>query len=231
MSERFHLTTAPDAGRACLEGDEARHLVRVLRARVGDEVTLFDGRGGSWSARVSTIARDRVVLDVGALLPPAPPPRVEVSLAVALPKGDRQKWLVEKLTELGTARLVPLVTARGVAEATASARTRLERVVIEACKQCRRDVLLEIAEPATVQQVVADVPRGVQLLLADPAGAAPEALALGGAARRIVLVGPEGGFTAEEADLATAAGALRVSLSRHVLRVETAAIAAAARFA
>lgn len=229
MSERFHLSGVSSGGRAWLEGDEARHLARVLRARVGDEVTLFDGRGTSWSARVAAIDRDRVALDVGPPHPPAPPPSVDLSVAVALPKGDRQKWLVEKLTELGVARLVPLVTARGVAEATASARTRLERVVIEACKQCRRDTLLEIAEPATVQGVVAAAAPDARLLLADPAGVPPDEVPLGETARRIVLVGPEGGFTPEEKDLAISAGAMRVSLSRHVLRIETAAIAAAAR--
>jgi 16S rRNA (uracil1498-N3)-methyltransferase len=197
MSERFFITTSPAAGRAVLLGDEARHLAKVLRAKPGDRVTLFDGSGRSWEGRVATIGRGEVTLEVGEPSE-APPVRLPaITLAVALPKGERQKWLVEKLTELGVARLVPLVTVRGVAAATAGAIERLERGVIEACKQCGRDRLMDIAAPATVTDLVA----------------------------------PEGGFTAQELASAAAAGWPQVALGPHVLRIETAAVALAARLA
>ena len=228
MSERFHVESTPSGGRAALTGDEARHLARVLRAKPGDAVTLFDGRGGAWTARVAAVGRDRVDLDVGERLPPNPPPRASVTIAVALPKGDRQKWLVEKLAELGVESLLPLVTTRGVAEATDAARARLERGVIEACKQCGRDRLMTILPPATLAGAIATAGADTAILLADPAGAP---LAEPHAGRVLVLVGPEGGFTPEEIEAATAAGARRVALGRHVLRIETAAIAAAARLA
>jgi 16S rRNA (uracil1498-N3)-methyltransferase len=232
MSERFFLTAAPHGGSAVLEGDEARHLARVLRAKVGDAVTLFDGRGHSWEATVANLGRDRVTLDVGPALPTIPPPTVPVTLAVALPKGDRQKWMVEKLTELGVNRLVPLITTRGVAEATDSARSRLERGVIEACKQCGRDTLMEIGTATSIADLLAAIPTGTRTLLADPHGRPPEAvLAAEPTAAILVLVGPEGGFTAEEVTAAEAAGCERVTFGHHILRVETAAIAAAARLA
>lgn len=230
MSERFFLATPPRGDGAILEGDEARHLSRVLRAKVGDAVTLFDGRGHAWEAKVAALGRDLVNLDLIAALPVAPPPAVAVTLAVALPKGDRQKWMVEKLTELGVARLVPLLTTRGVAEATDSARSRLERGVVEACKQCGRDTLMEIGAAASIADLLAAAPPGTRALLADPHGPPPEAAtAEGTSAAILVLVGPEGGFTAEEVAAAEAAGCRRVSLGRHILRVETAAVAAAAR--
>lgn len=227
MSERFFLDTAPEAGRAELSGDEARHLARVLRAKVGDTVSVFDGRGREWPARVAALGRDRVGLDLGPVVEVAPPSRA-LTLAVALPKGDRQKWMVEKLTELGCARLVPLVTTRGVAEATPAAVQRLTRSVVEACKQCGRNTLLEIGSPLTVAEVLTGRDTATLALVADPGGEPLGSAVTGHAGHVLALVGPEGGFTAEELETAATAGCRRVSLGPHVLRVETAAIALAA---
>jgi 16S rRNA (uracil1498-N3)-methyltransferase len=216
MSERFFLAEPPSHGRGRLVGDEARHLVRVMRCRVGDEVVAFDGRGTSWRARVASIGRDEAVLDLGAAVVEAATRDAPLTLAVALPKGDRQKWLVEKLTELGVPRLVPLVTTRGVAEATPAAVERRGR-----------STLMAIAEPRTVAEVVAAHRATGGIVVADRGGAP-----LAGFDRPVVaLVGPEGGFTAEELVAVEAAGGRRVSLGPHVLRIETAAIALAARLA
>jgi 16S rRNA (uracil1498-N3)-methyltransferase len=229
MSERFFLSQPPRDGRAVLAGDEARHLARVMRCAVGDEVVVFDGRGSSWRARVATIGRDEVGLELGAAAIASATPRVPLTLAVALPKGERQKWLVEKLTELGVARLVPLITTRGVAEATPAAVERLARGVIEACKQCGRDTLMEIAPPRSVAEIARDPGDGAMLVVADRDGLPLEPAAADG--RPIIaVVGPEGGLTAEELAAIEAAGGRRVSLGPHVLRVETAAIALAARW-
>jgi len=231
MSERFFLSAAPRDGTAVLAGDEARHLARVLRARVGDMVTLFDGRGRTWQARVERIARDTVELAAGAPVDAPPPAGPRLTLAVALPKGERQKWLVEKLTELGVSGLVPLETARGVAEATAAATARLERQVIEACKQCGRDTLMEIAPGRPLAALLADAaPTGARVVIAHPLAAPLDAAAVqAGATEVIALVGPEGGFTDDELAAAERAGAIRAALGPHILRVETAAIALAAR--
>jgi len=230
MSERFFITTQPTGDRAILEGDEARHLTRVLRAKVGDTVSLFDGRGHEWPARVAAIGRDRVELDAGQPRVDATPHGIPVTLAVALPKGDRQKWMIEKLTELGAARLVPLETTRGVAEATASAQARLERVVIEACKQCGRNTLMEIAAGCPLNRLLAEMPTGAVVVIAHPGGRPLDAAAVPPTATAIIaLVGPEGGFTDEELAAADRAGVIRVSLGPHILRVETAAIALTAR--
>lgn len=230
MSERFFLAAPPSGDRAVLEGDEARHLTRVLRAKVGDMVSLFDGSGHEWPARVASIGRDRVELDTGAPTTDPLPVDIPVTLAVALPKGDRQKWMVEKLTELGAARLVPLETTRGVAEATASAKARLERVAIEACKQCGRNALMEIAPGRPLTSLLAERSGDACILIAHPGGLPlDEAVSRSGTPEVIALVGPEGGFTDEELAAAEQAGAIRVSLGKHILRVETAAIALAAR--
>ena len=231
MSERFFITTQPARDRAVLEGDEARHLTRVLRAKIGDTVSLFDGKGREWPARVASIGRDRVELDTSEPTIDPLSARIPLALAVALPKGDRQKWMVEKLTELGAARLVPLETTRGVAEATASAQARLERVVIEACKQCGRNTLMEIAAGRPLDRLLAEVPAGACAVIAHPGGRPLDAATVSSTATEIIaLVGPEGGFTDEELCIADRAGVIRISLGPHILRVETAAIALAARF-
>ena len=231
MSERFFITTQPAGDRAVLEGDEARHLTRVLRAKVGDTVSLFDGRGREWPARVASLGRDRVELDTTEPTVDPVPVAIPLTLAVALPKGDRQKWMVEKLTELGTARLVPLETTRGVAEATASAQARLERGVIEACKQCGRNTLMEIAAGRPLERLLAEVPAGACVVIAHPGGRLLDAATMPPTATAMIaLVGPEGGFTDEELGTADRAGVIRISLGPRILRVETAAIALAARF-
>jgi 16S rRNA (uracil1498-N3)-methyltransferase len=230
MSERFFLAAAPRDGHAILAGDEARHLARVLRAKVGDEVRLFDGSGAEWPARVARIGRDEVLLDVATALPHIGSAGSTLTLAVALPKGDRQKWMVEKLTELGVARLVPLVTARGVAEATDSARARLERGVIEACKQCGRNTLMEIGAAATLESLATPLPPGTLRLIAHPGGMPLDAASVPPQDAVVAVVGPEGGFALEEIAVAERHGFKPVSLGPHILRIETAALALAARF-
>ncbi|MGB8854081.1 MAG: RsmE family RNA methyltransferase [Pirellulales bacterium] len=232
MSERFFIPSPPVGGRVVLTADEARHLIRVLRARVGDDVVVFAGEGVEWPARVTRLARDEAELETGAARQDPPLVSPSLSIAVALPKGERQKWLVEKLTELGVAQLIPLETERGVAEATPAARERLRRGVIEACKQCGRNTLMAIGEPRTVAAVLADMPSGSSAVIADPGGPPldPRGLAAG-ATNLLALVGPEGGFTAAEIAAAEQVSAIRVSLGPHILRIETAAIALAARLA
>jgi len=230
MSERFFMPVPPVAGAATLTGDEARHLTRVLRAKVGDAVVLFDGMGHEWPARIVSIGRDRVELDTAELLSNPPANGIPLTLAVALPKGERQKWMVEKLTELGAARLVPLETTRGVAEATASAQARLERVVIEACKQCGRNTRMEISSGRSLDRLLAAVPADACVVIAHPDGRPLTADIVPAAALEVIaLVGPEGGFTDQELTAAEHAGVIRISLGPHILRVETAAIALAAR--
>jgi len=231
MSERFFLAAAPAGARAVLTGDEARHLSRVLRGQPGDEIVVFAGTGVEWPARIVRVARDEVEVELADPRSDPARPGPRLTLAVALPKGERQKWLVEKLTELGVDRLVPLDTTRGVAEATAAARGRLDRGVIEACKQCGRNQLMEIAAPRTIADLLT-AEANCLAIVADPHAAPLDAAAVRAAGREIVgLVGPEGGFTVDEIAAAERAGAIRARLGPHILRVETAAIALAARLA
>lgn len=234
MSERFFLDTPPADDRATLTGDEARHLTRVMRAAVGDCVELFDGRGSAWQAEVARLGRQEVELTIlSARLPAEPhaPAATTLTIAAALPKGDRQKWMVEKLTELGATRLVPLSTTRSVAEATPSALNRLRRQVLEACKQCGRNTLLEIVEPQSVAEACDSREPGTLGLLTDRAGASAGELLAQRRTRILALIGPEGGFTPEERQHALESGFAAIRLGPHILRVETAAVALTAAIA
>jgi 16S rRNA (uracil1498-N3)-methyltransferase len=202
----------------------------VLRAKIGDAVRLFNGRGSEWPAQVVQIGRDTVSLEIGTACVDRPSGSRLLTVAAALPKGDRQKWMVEKLTELGVGRLIPLATTRGVAEATAGAQARLERGVIEACKQCGRNTLMEVAAGHTLDQLLAAIPAGTYGLIAHPGGSPLNTGALRAATAVLALVGPEGGFTDDELVAADRSGLVRVSLGPHILRVETAAISLAAQF-
>ena len=214
-----------DLGAPVLEGDDAHHLGRVLRLRPGAEVCATDGQGG-W--RSTTFAGgDRLDPAGDVHLEPRPEPLLTVAFAPV--KGDRPELVVQKLTEVGVDRIVPLVTARSVvrwdADRAAKQMERLRRVAQEACAQCRRLWLPEVGLGGTgpVPPAAALSALGADgCALAEPGGAPL------GPGVTTVLVGPEGGWSADELDAASGAGAGTCTLGPHVLRSETAAIVAGA---
>ena len=204
-----------------------------MRAGVGTEVTVWDGGGAEFTARVLQIGRSDVQLEVLARHQIDRESPRRITLGVALPKGDRQRWLVEKAVELGVARLVPLVANRGVARPGDQALTRMRGAVIEASNQCGRNRLMEVAGPLDLADYVCGVPTSACRLLAHPLTGSkdtitglPSDIPTGRAV--YLAVGPEGGFTREEVDQATINGWQQVDLGPRILRVETAAIAMAA---
>lgn len=226
MSHRFFLSQTPTEDTARLEGDEARHLARVMRAKTGDTVELFDGQGTSWTATVQAIQRNHVSLRLDQKQSETISNKPNITLAVALPKGDRQKWLIEKITELGTDSLVPLTTTRSVAEPTAAAISRLQRGVIESCKQSGRNRLLEITQPQSLHNLLTTSSASLRIL-ACPDGTPMQSILLKPIDNILIAIGPEGGFTDEEIRTANASGFAQMSLCQNILRIETAAIAAA----
>jgi len=226
MPQRY-FSQSPLAGdRALLAGPEAHHLVHVMRAGPGDRVVLFDGSGAEFDALVERPGRNEVELRLTARREVDRELDVEITLGVALPKGDRQRWLVEKAVELGVGRLVPLATERSVAQPVEQALDRLRRTVIEASKQCGRNRLMEIGPSQKLADYVAAPDPGSLRLLAHPP---PHPESDPGQAPRpnrgaYLAVGPEGGFTDHEVATAAAAGWQLVDLGPRTLRVETAAL-------
>lgn len=226
MTSRYYVETAVSGSQVTLTGSEAHHLAHVMRAAPGDRITLFDGSGSEFTAEVERLGRREACLtivergEVDRELP------LRITLAVALPKGDRQKWLVEKAVELGAARIVPLVTERSVAKPKQQSLARLRRAVIEASKQCGRNRLMQIEDPRAWSDFVAETADIDCRLVAHPGGRADvrEDIRSSGLRRIVAAVGPEGGFSDAEIALAEQAGWRKISLGRRILRVETAAL-------
>jgi 16S rRNA (uracil1498-N3)-methyltransferase len=210
-----------------------------MRGNVGDEIILFDGSGLSYRSQVESIDKTTVTVHIIETLPDNIESPLRLTVATALPKGDRQRFLAEKLAELGVARLIPLHLERSVARADAAVVQRLRRYVIEAAKQCGRNVLMEITNEMTLRElnhfltaqnnmtkfllhpvVLSEVGQTtVQTIFAKEL---PKQIA--------VLIGPEGSFTDQEIETALNFGFQPLHLGTRILRTETACIAAAAVF-
>jgi len=231
MADRYFVESLITGQQARLSGAEAHHLAHVMRAAVGHEVVLFDGSGSEFVARVERVGRSEIELAVVSRESIDREARVRVSLGVALPKGDRQRWLVEKAVELGVLRLVPLLTERSTDRAGDSALGRLRRAVIEASKQCGRNRLMEIATPLKLADFLTAPPSEGWRLIAHPCAQGIRrvldelATTQTDPPQASIAVGPEGGFTDLELDLAKASGWQALALGPRILRVETAALA------
>ncbi len=225
MLDRFYCPDAPVDGTVRLEADEARHLARVRRVAIGEIVEVFDGRGSVYRATVATIGRDRVELTVLGPSLSSRGPSISLTLATAVPKGDRFDWLVEKATELGVARLVPIVTERSVVDPRSAKLDRLRRAIVEACKQSRRDRLMELGPPTPWASLIGSSTDSTRLV-AHPGGPPIVGSGLRQADGPVILaIGPEGGFADAEVEAATAGGWRTVGLGPTILRVETAGLA------
>jgi 16S rRNA (uracil1498-N3)-methyltransferase len=229
--DRFFVDAPIQSDRATLTGQEAHHLLHVLRATKGQRVTLFDGSGQEFTAEVERLGRSDVELLVVNRAAIDREPRLHLTLAVALPKGDRQKWLVEKAVEIGVAQLVPLEVARGVAQPAEAALDRLRRSVIEASKQCGRNRLMEILPGQAWTAFLAAHAHMPCRSIAHPSpDSRSSTLALPSDFRNAAAaIGPEGGFTEDEVSAAIAQGWQPLDLGPRILRIETAALVVAAR--
>lgn len=210
-----------------LEGPQAHYLLRVMRVGEGDTVILCDNVTGEWAAQVSAIGKRDLALTVQQRLRP----REDVPdfwLCPALLKKDRFDLVLEKATELGAARIQPVLTRRCVADKLNLDRARA--AVTEAAEQCARTALPELAEPMKLDALLRDWPETRALFFADETGGEPAALAFSAhSGPAALLVGPEGGFDdAERAAVRAMPQARAISLGPRILRGETAAIAATA---
>ena len=228
--DRFYCPEFQVGQSAQLEGDEARHLAKVRRVAVGADVEIFNGRGLAAVAEVMQIARDRVTLAVRHRAPALLSAPVRLTLATAIPKGERFDWLIEKATELGVDRVVPLMTERSTVDPRTAKLDRLRRSIIEASKQCRRNTLMALEDPITWNRWISQVGSiTTHRWIAHPGGStAWNTVRLDGDTTVAVAIGPEGGLTDEELTLARSHGWAEIDLTATILRIETAGLAVAA---
>ena len=209
--------------RAILTGSEAHHVLHVMRLNVGDEVILFDGSGKQFAARIDSLGRQEIELAVLERQEIDVELRGELTVGVALPKAERQRWLVEKLTEIGANRLVPLRTRRSVVHPDEKSLGKLRRAVIEASKQCGRNRLMQIQPLISFEDFLASAPDDADRWLADIRGTTA-AIREETTHPIYLTVGPEGGFTDDEVTDAQGRGWQAMSLGARILRIETACL-------
>jgi len=223
----FVRSPLSDGAAVEMDAGQANYLGNVMRKNEGDQLLVFDGASGEWLASIAEAGKKRMTLRVERRTR-EPETIPDVWLAFAPVKRAQTDWLVEKATELGAARLIPVMTQRTVTERVRL--DRLEAITIEAAEQCGRTRLPEIMEPVSLKTLLADRDASRMLYFADEKGGEPVSSAFKPGAA-MILTGPEGGFTDEERTaIRAAANAVAVSLGPRILRAETAALAALASF-
>ncbi len=225
MADRFYTPDPLERGEYVLTGAECHHITAVRRFGAGDQIILFNGDGHEYIAEIVAAGKKSVSLNIVRTATTNRELPFPLIVASALPKGDRADFLIEKLTELGVTRFVPLITARAVVHPKPSVVEKFTRAVIEASKQCGRNRLMAIDPPQPWDSFLQREELPATRLLLHTERAEPGLPSAGGV---VVAVGPEGGFTPEEISGAVGSGWRVVSLGVRVLRVETAAVAAAA---
>jgi 16S rRNA (uracil1498-N3)-methyltransferase len=231
MVPRFYLDAPLRAGGVCtLSEDGAHHAVHVLRLREGDEVTLFNGRGGEFAARIASMQRLTISIDVlqhRALERESP---LRVTLVQGVSAGERMDSTVRKAVELGVAEVQPVLASRSVArpkgDRAENRRSHWQKIVISACEQCGRNRVPEVQAVLPLKDYRA-VSLGVKILLSPTAERPLSKIPLQGT-DFVLAAGPEAGFTEEEEARLVEAGFVPASLGPRVLRTETAAVAALA---
>lgn len=208
--------------------EESAHLARAARARPGDEIEIFDGKGGRWRAALKTVSGERVT---GAVLGPLPSPeyRTRLTVCFAVVARPALESILEHCTEAGAAAFQPVMSSRVQFDLFSDwerREPRLNAIVTAAAKQCGRGRLPEVRKPAKLDDLLAE---GGPRVFAAAEGEPPDAAAarLGGPGELKLFVGPEGGFTRGELDFARGGGAAFMSLGLYTLRAETACLAAA----
>jgi 16S rRNA (uracil1498-N3)-methyltransferase len=215
--------------RESLEGSAANHIARVLRLGVGDSLTLFDGRGGEYAARIDSIRKQIVCVEVQEHTARERESPSRITLAQGISRGERMEWVVQKATELGVSRIVPLFTERSVVQLDAQqARKRVAHwtaVAVGACEQSGRNRVPEIHAPLSLRAFLDSELEAVRIVL-SPRGTRRMSDIEAPAAAVLVLIGPEGGLAPPEIDAAAQAHFVPVCMGPRILRTETAAICA-----
>lgn len=209
-----------------LDVPQANYLGNVLRLGPGDELLVFNNVSGEWLARIVESGRKRMRLLVERRTREAES-IPDVWLAFAPVKRANTDWLVEKATELGVARILPVMTQRTVAERVRV--DRLQSIAIEAAEQCGRTRLPDVSEPVQLRRFVEKLDPARHFYFADESGGVPMTSSLR-EGPCVILIGPEGGFTDEERAFVRGGGAIAISLGPRILRAETAALAALSAF-
>ncbi|MEG0395160.1 MAG: RsmE family RNA methyltransferase [Oscillospiraceae bacterium] len=213
-----------------LHGEEAHHLMRVMRAKLGEELTVCNKKGTDYSCVITAFAQDTVALAVNSFAPCVSEASVMVTLYIGYPKQDKLEWVIQKAVELGAVRIVPFFSKYCVVtpKKEEDKNIRYNRIALEAAKQSGRGIIPAVAMPLSFKDMVKEAAQNDAALFCYEAGGASIHSRLHGAKTVCVITGSEGGFSKDEAAEAMAAGCTAISLGTRILRCETAPIAALA---
>lgn len=214
-----------------MEGSDSHKIVAVLRLRTGDEIEIFDSAAREYRARLNVEGRN-VRAELLEQIGEPPDDALQVTVAQGIPKGQKMDFAVEKLTELGAREIVPLQSERTIAAQVAPSKLdRWRRLAKTAAQQCGRADVPQITQPRTLRELCGEF-NSYDVVLLPWEGARSQPLReqlpalLRGARRILLIIGPEGGFSGDEAETAQGAGAHAISLGPRILRTETAALVA-----
>ncbi len=227
---RAYVATALRTGdRMELPAAPAAHVARVLRARSGDSLVLFNGDGREYAARIESVSGTRVAISVGDSRPVDRESPIALTLLQCIARGDRMDWIVQKATELGVHRIVPLLSERSVVKFSGrqaeSKAAHWRAVAASACEQCGRNRLPTIETPLTLADFLGADPHTGERLVFDPDADDPAPAGTAPVSQQFAI-GPEGGFAPDEIDALRAAGYRGLRLGPRILRADTAAVAA-----
>lgn len=229
MTRRYYHPDLPTTGGIVSLSDAELQHARVMRLVTGDVVELFDGKGSQAVAEVIEFSRKKFACKSEPARTVDRENERQLHLAIALPKPDRARELIERLTELGVVALTPIIAARTQRPPKESLIEKLRRGVIEACKQSRRNVLLKVHDPLSFNEFLTLDHDGFDRWIAHPDGLPIEEFQNTTATNVIGLIGPEGGWTDEEVEQGRVVGFQKIGLGKRILRIETAAAYMAAR--
>lgn len=232
IKRRFFLSTLLSQD-ITLDGNEAHHLLNVLRLAVGDKVVVVDTAGQAAVAEIMTVSQGKAILTIVEKLAENREAPIEVVLAQGLTKSDKMDYIVQKATELGIRAIIPFAADESVVKyeigKQQSRQTRWQKIAFEAAKQCRRNIVPAVHDVQKLEQVLQGAGAGANIFMLYE-GEAPlgikQALIDSRPGSYLIIVGPEGGFSAQEVTLAKAKGVQLVTMGPRILRTETAAVAA-----
>lgn len=233
MGRFFVLPHQIDGDTIRIEGGDAQHIGKVLRLNVGDEITICDGAGNDYQAKISRIEKNEVQSRIISRCKADTEPKLRVVLYQGIPKAAKMDFVIQKAVELGVAEIVPVMTKRSVVKLDAKgAKGKVERwnkIAAEASKQCNRAVIPEVAPVMNLKEALSHMQQMDLKLIpyeAEEKTGLRDVLEQHGQAENIgILIGPEGGFDQMEVETAREAGLLPVRLGRRILRTETAPLA------
>lgn len=230
---RFFIDNKPKGSEIYIDGEDGKHIARSLRMKIGESITLCDQKGTDYNCEIKEINENTVIAEILFIEENKTEPKTMVHLFQCLPKGDKLDFVVQKVTELGAVSVTPVLSERCVAKLNENNSEkkimRLQKITAEAAKQSGRGIIPLIHKPVNFKNAVASAAEKGDVIFFYELGGIPLQDLIPNTSNVIsVFIGPEGGFSEKEAEIAIESGAKVATLGKRILRTETAAVTAVA---